>query len=200
MNGIEKIIAHIESESAAECRVITDEASQKCEELRAHYTKAAKDEFDRLVAKGKTEADTQVERLGHVAALEAKKHILTAKQEILSQAFERAAELLSGLPAEAYTAFLVNLIAGAGLAGSESIILNQNDRAKYGKAVCEAANSLLSAQGKNAQLKLSDKTRAMRGGLILECGDIEVNCSVETLIAQHKNQLSLKVAAVLLDS
>lgn len=199
MNGIEKIISHIEAESDAECRAILDEASKKCEELRAQYEKAALDEYNKIISKGAKDAEIHLERLGHIAVLEAKKRVLATKQELLSEAFKRAAARLAGFCEDDYVALLVRLAAEASRTGSEQIVLNANDRARIGNTVCEKANETLKAQGRPAKLELSGNTRDMRGGLILESGDIEANCSIDTLIKQYKNYLSPKAAAVLFD-
>ena len=197
MNGIAKIISHISAESDGECQAILDEASKKCDEMRAQYEKAASDEYDKITQKGAKDAELHIERLGHVAALEAKKRVLATKQGLVSAAFEQAAQKLAELPEGDMIALLARLSAEASRSGSERIVLNKNDRARLGDAVCTKANETLKAQGRSAKLTLSDKTRDMRGGLILESGDIEVNCSIDTLINQYKNELSSKVAGVL---
>ncbi len=199
MNGIEKIISHIQAESEAECKAIEDEAFKKCEEIRARYEKAASDEYNKITEKGATDAEVHIERLGHVAALEAKKQVLATKQELVSKAFERAAEMLSELPEDDYVALLVRLASEASRSGTEQIVLNENDRARYGGDVLKKVNKTLKAQGRTADLTLSEKTRDMRGGLILTSGDIEVNCTVDTLISQFRNELSSKVATALFE-
>lgn len=197
MNGIDKIITHINTEAEEESRAILEEASAKSEEIRASYEKAAREEYEKVMTKGTQDADTLVDRLGHVAALEAKKQALAVKQEMVSLAFEKAAEKLTELPEADYTAFLVRLAVSAARTGLELIVLSQSDKERYGNAVCQSANEALAAAGKAAKLTLSDQTRALRGGLILISGDIEVNCSIDTLMTQYKNELSSKVADVL---
>lgn len=199
MNGIEKIISHIQAESDSECQVILDEASKMCAEIQARYEKTASDEYDKITEKGANNSEIHIERLGHVAALEAKKRLLATKQELISNVFERAAMMLSELPENDYIAMLVRLAAEASRSGKEQIVLNKNDRARLGDTVCRKTNETLKAQSRPANLTLSDKTRDMRGGLILVSGDIEVNCSIGTLLNQYKNELSSKVATVLFD-
>lgn len=199
MNGIDKIISHIKADSDAECKAITDEASFKCEEIRAQYEKAARDEYETLISKGKQDAENRADRLSHVAELESKKQILAAKQEMVSLAFERAVQMITELPENEYIALLVQLASGASRTGSEQVILSAGDRARFGKTVCVKANEVLSAAGKPANLKLSEQTRNIRGGLILSSGDIEVNCSADALVMQLKNELSSKAAGVLFD-
>ena len=199
MNGIEKIITHIKAESDAECQAVLDEASKKCEEIQAQYEKTASEESGKLTEKGKQDAAQHIDRLGHVAALEAKKQVLATKQELVSASFERAAVMLTELPKKDYIALLTRLAVSASRTGNEIIVLNESDRARAGSDVCKKANETLKSQGRPAGLRLSEQTREMRGGLVLVSGDIEVNCTIDTLIGQSKNELSLQVASVLFE-
>ena len=49
-------------------------------------------------------------------------------------------------------------------------------------------------------LTLSDATRDMAGGLMLKQGDIEVNCTVDTLLDLTRDELAARVADVLFES
>jgi V/A-type H+-transporting ATPase subunit C len=190
MNGIEKIIARIEADGAAEVEAIKAESVQACEKVRAEAEKAAQEEYWKIFKKGTKDAEMRVERLGSVAALEAKKQILATKQEMVAHAFDLAVEKIAGLPEQEYTGLLSKLAARASRTGGEQIILSPGDRARYGKSVCIKANELLSAEGKTASLTLSEEARDIRGGLILSDGAIEVNCAIETLVELTKNDLA----------
>lgn len=48
-------------------------------------------------------------------------------------------------------------------------------------------------------LTLSAETRELAGGLILKQGDIEVNCSVDTLLELSRGELAARVAEVLFE-
>ena len=66
------------------------------------------------------------------------------------------------------------------------------------KAV-KAANELIAKRGLDGCLTLSDETRPMTGGLILKQGDIEVNCTVDTLLDLSRSELAARVAEVLFE-
>ena len=197
MNGIEKILAHIKSESAAECETITKGAAEQCELISAQYAKAEQDEYWKVFNAGTKEAERRLERLNSLAALESKKLVLATQQEMIAEAFELAAKTLLELPEREYITFLAKLAFGASLTGSETIYLSQSDHKRVGNEVLNAANSALRAAGKTASLSLSDKTVNIRGGLILSGGDIEVNCGVDALVDQYRNELSPRIAAEL---
>ena len=201
MNGSENIIAKISDECAAEVSAIGAEAEAKVAEIAAACEKKAQDEYSAIVAKGISDAETRVKRLDSVAVLDSKKTVLAAKQELVDLAFSRAAEMAAELPPDEYVAFLASLAAKAAEAGDEKIILSPSDRTRYGKSVCMKANELLAAEGRTASLTLSERTADISGGLILllDSGDVEVNCSIDTLVAAARHDLAAKVAEVLFD-
>ena len=199
MNGIDKILAHIKSESDAECEAIERAAVEQCERIRSEYTKMEQDEYWKLVNAGTKEAERRLERLNSLAALESKKHVLMTQQEMVSEAFELAASIILKLPEREYVEFLARQICVAALTGSETIILSPSDKERFGKDVLSKANSELIAGGKVANLTLSDRTADIRGGVILSGGDIEVNCSVDALVTEFRNDLSPAVASVLFE-
>lgn len=59
-----------------------------------------------------------------------------------------------------------------------------------GAKAVRRANELLAAQGRTGVLTLADETRSMSGGLILKQGDIEVNCTVDTLLDLSRGELA----------
>ena len=140
-----------------------------------------------------------VARQKRMAEMEARKSVLALKQEMVAAVFEEARRELSGLPGEEYVAFLAKMASEAASSGTEELLLNERDKAASGKAVCKAANALLTAKGMHGGLTLSEDTADIAGGLILRQGGIEVNCAVDTLIEQQRGSLSAQVAAELFE-
>ena len=54
--------------------------------------------------------------------------------------------------------------------------------------------------GVGAQLTLSQDTRNIQGGLILSDGEIEMNCTFETLVRLQREQLEREVARTLFEN
>jgi len=197
MNGIELIKKRILEDAKLEVSAIEAEAAAECEKIRSKYKALADAEYNRLLADGEQKAKKRYELLIGSAELEAKKQILSLKQELLTEAFALAEKKLAELPEAEYTQFLASLAAKASRNGNETLVLSEADRKKVGKAVEAEANKILASQNKTANLKLSDKTAPIRGGVILEDGKIEINCSIEALIASSRNELVGEVAKIL---
>ena len=196
MDGIEKITGRIAEDVGREIDELTAEARRQADEIAARYDAQAKRECEDILARGRRNADERVERLASVAQLECRKLELAAKQEMLSRAYDKALEQLLNLPEQEYTALLADLAVKAAVTGREQVILSQKDRTRYGKQVVTRANELLAGRG---ALTLAEESRPMKGGVILSDGDVEVNCTFETLVRLQRSQLERDVAKVLFD-
>lgn len=196
MNGIEKITSRINADVQREIDEINAQAAAEAAEIAAQYARRAEQESQDIVARGRLAAAEREERLASVAQLEARKLILAAKQEVLEKTFDKALEDLLNLPEKEYTELLAKLIAQASQSGCEEVIFSQKDRPRYGKTAVTRANELLGDKGR---LTLSAQCRPIRGSFILSDGDVEVNCTFETLVRLQRRELDSQVAKVLFD-
>lgn len=199
MKGTEKIIAHIRADGDAEANKIIDAASKQAEEKRAESFKAALSEYEKLMQAGNAECEDILSGSRRIAEMEAKKSVLSVKQEMISAAFDAAREEIVNMPRDKYTQFLARMAAEAATSGMEEIVLNARDKAEVGKSVCKAANELLSAKGTPGKLTVSEDTADISGGVIVRFGGIETNCSIDALIRQRRSGLSTEVAAALFE-
>lgn len=199
MKGTEKIIAHIRADGDAEVKKIIDAASKQAEEKRAESFKAALSEYEKLMQAGNAECEDILSGSRRIAEMEAKKSVLSVKQEMISAAFDAAREEIVNMPRDKYTQFLARMAAEAAASGMEEIVLNARDKAEVGKSVCKAANELLSAKGTPGKLTVSEDTADISGGVIVRFGGIETNCSIDALIRQRRSGLSTEVAAALFE-
>jgi V/A-type H+-transporting ATPase subunit E len=197
MNGIEKITARIAADADVEIGAIQAESAARCAEIRAEYEKKAQEEYWALVRAGVKDTEQRVQRLARTAGLEAKKSVLALKQEIVSKAFDFAKEKIAELPEPEYVAFLAGQASQASRTGQEEILLNKADRARVGAKVVKAANELLQKRGLKPALTLGESVSGISGGLVLKQGDIEVNCTIYTLLELSRAELAAQVAEVL---
>ena len=115
-------------------------------------------------------------------------------------AFAAALDKICTMPQADYVAYLAKLAAQAATTGIETLVFNAKDQAACGQAVVDAANALLAQQGKPGRLTMSQATRDLRAGFVLQQGDIEVNCAVETIAELCRSDLAAQVAEVLFGS
>ena len=195
MDGIEKITGRIAADGEKEADAILTEARRQAGEITARFEAQARKESADIVDRGRRAADERVERLAGVARLDARKLELAAKQEMLSKAYDLALEKLVNLPDKEYVNLLADLAVKASSTGREAVIFSQKDRARYGKAVVTQANEKLG----DGHLTMSEQSSPIQGGLILSDGDVEVNCTFETLVRLQRGEMDREVAKVLFD-
>ena len=197
MNGIEKITARIEAEASADADRLAAETAARCETVRAEGEARAQEAYWRRLQEGVKAAEDRADRLAKAADMEARKSVLASKQTIVASIFDAAEAKLRALSGGEYVDFLAGQAARASSSGTEELILSAADREALGAKVLKAANERLAAAGKPAKLVLSPESGDFTRGLILRDGNITVNCTVEALMAQAREEQASAVAAEL---
>ena len=228
MNGIEKITQRMEDDAQREINEVLTTARTQADEITRRCREQADKESAAIVARGESAAAEREKRLESMAEMESRKLVLAAKQEVLDEAFTMALEKLCTLPDEEYIELLAALAVKAARTGREKVIFSQKDRNRVGKAVVTRANDALARKvaprlpgdltdtkagaildkvvtGASAilagtgMLTLAEETRPIKGGIILSDGDVETNCTFETLVRLQRENISGEVAKVLFD-
>ena len=197
MTGTKRIVSHIEAETQSEIDALLAQAQANAAEITAEYAQKAEAEAAELLRAGKESAEQRVQRQERTTRLEARKDILGLKQELVSAAYDKAKEAILAMDEDKYVAFLAAQAGAAALTGREEILLNKTDRDRIGAKLLAAANAAAVKRGLPGEMKLSDETRAVSGGLILRRGSIEVNCTLEKLLEMSRSALDAEVASVL---
>ena len=228
MNGIEKITQRMEDDAQREINEVLTAARAQAEEIARRSREQADRESAAIAARGESAAAEREKRLESMAEMESRKLVLAAKQEVLDEAFTMALEKLCTLPDEEYIELLAALAVKAARTGREKVIFSQKDRNRVGKAVVTRANDALARKvaprlpgdltdtkagaildkvvtGASAilagtgMLTLAEETRPIKGGIILSDGDVETNCTFETLVRLQRENISGEVAKILFD-
>ena len=226
MDGMEKIAARIREDADREIARMNRETDEQIAALQAQAQAQMDKERADILSRGERAAAERLERLKSAAQMERRKLELSAKQEVLDEAFRKALEQLCSLPDQEYIQLLTALALRAASTGREQLIFSQKDRSRIGKAVVVAANEALVKEvapelpdsltdskvgaflGKmvnsaTAQitgtglLTLSEETRPIQGGFILVDGPVEVNCSFEAMFRLQREKLEKPAAEIL---
>lgn len=197
MNGIYRITSRIRSEAEAESKAAIAEAWCEVDDMLKDYEQEAIRQAEETARRGIFQAEEHHNRREAAAELEARKKVLEAKQEMVDLAFSLVPKAIYDLPDEGYIEYLARLAVRHSHTGTEQIVLGEEDLGLYGMAVIDAANALLVSEGKPAGFSLADETADIYGGLILRDGDVDVNCSIETILHFIREDISGEVADIL---
>ena len=178
MSSLEKILAEIKAEAAAEADQTIAAARAKAEEIlaAAHTeanakTKAAKE----LTAKKKAEIEQSNDS---AIALQRRRHILAQKRMLLDETLLKAKERVYNLPDSEYFSLLVQLAAKNAYSGDGTLIFNKKDRARL---PADFQAQLAAALPAGHSLAVGDQSRPIDGGFVLIYGDVEENCSIAAI-------------------
>jgi V/A-type H+-transporting ATPase subunit E len=199
MIGLEKVTGRILSEAEKDANAVIAEAEKKCAEIGARSRDRIAAINDRAQEEISSEGQNIVSRAKSASSMQTRNIMLSAKGEALDLAFDAAVEAICGMPRGDYAAFLCRLASEAVDAnrGASScrISMNAADASSVGEAVLSA---LRSSHG-GVTFSLSDVPAGIRGGLLLDFGDTDVDCSVETVVAQNRPALEGRVCTILFD-
>jgi len=174
----------------------------------------AEDNANDMIKKGKKEADSIKDIILHKynqeaflmksrilteANLEAKKNILSEKQKIIDNVFNKASESVLKLEDKDYRNIIKKMILENTETGDETIFINHSDREKVSKSFINDINKELKSKGKKGELTLSTSYLPIKGGIVIGSGKIRKNISLEFLLKEIREELEIQISKDLFD-
>lgn len=190
--SIEKIRSRILGEAEAERDITLAEARARSEAVLAEAEKNAATLLADAERRGKIEKDKIITRRKSVADIDCRKVFLAKKQEIIEACFARAIDEITDMPKAAYIELLVHLGKISGVKAGV-LIFNERDKQSVAAEVCRALNEAVDC----GSFIVSEKTGKMRGGYLLNTGNVTVNNTIEALVSEAKSELTAETAKLL---
>lgn len=204
----EKVLAAAD----AECRRIADDYKQKAEKIKREIDERAERDATAIVTRARS-----------TAAVEQRDLALSAKSDLINRAFETAKKELSYLPDDKYLDFLTSILSSMltkqiedekisrEVYGAEDapiikyyeVLLSKRDLDKHGNALPESLRRRLVGKCDNSVLskvRICPTPVNIDGGLILRCGDVEINGSLSMLFRQARPSMEARVSRILFDN
>lgn len=176
------------------------EAGQKADDILTNARAAgdaiiaeAENKADRMLEtaekNGRIEKEKLIVRKKSVAYIDGRKMLLEKKQEIIKSCFDRAVDKIVSMEKEDYVSFIAGLVEQTGETEG-SLILNDADREKIGRDLIRHLNEYIDG----GNFVMHDKTKSIRGGFILVKGPVSINCTIENLVDEAREELTGKAA------
>lgn len=196
MSGIERITAKILEQAGLQAENRMNYATEAAEKAEAGLKKR----FDRTQEserkKASAEGDEAAKRIVANVMLEGRKKKLSAKQDAVSLVFSQVVDKMAGLPEKDYIDFLGNLAVPVLNNADNELILNNKDREEIGEKLLKSLEK--KAPGK--KVELSGETISTAGGLVVKCGDIQTNLTLESILRLERERLEADVVGILFES
>lgn len=199
-SGTDKIVSSIMSEAQEKADVIIQEVNAEVSAIEAQADKTAEVEKAKILENGKKQSDMRYQQIISEAKMNARRAKLSAKEEIIEAAFEKAVSELeqrASSQSADYEDSLIKMIKEAAdeIGGDDLIIqLNEADTNQFKGEI--SSDNTFDVEG--IKFKLGEPINAI-GGAILKTsnGDIEVNNTIEARLERFKSILRSEVANVL---
>lgn len=195
--GAERITRRIVEDSQSQAESIKAEAAEKANKMADDARRKASKQREQILEQAGKDAAEQKRRIIGVAQLEARKELLSAKQEHIEEAFRKALEGLGRIDDQAYLDLIAKMLLSYTESGTEEVIFSAKDRDRIAESFWQDINSQLKRQGKMGKLVLSDDVRNIIGGFVLKSEGIEINCSFTALLEMQRDELENEVASLL---
>ena len=187
--GIEDITKKILEDATLLREEILTEAEKKAEDIKKEGTKTAEKRREAILLKAHEEAQEEHHRMLTMERLEARKLLLKEKQEAIEKAFDESLEKLVHHPD--YESVMETMLLKVA-SGEEELLLSPRDRNTLGESFLKRINEKL-----KVNLTLSEKTREIAGGFILQTPEVEINESFEERIRALRDEMEVDVAHML---
>lgn len=197
MSNLSNITSKILKDAEEKSENIISKANAEKDSMISKKVTIANELASEIVKKAEIEAKSIKERIISAAKLEVRNNKLSAKQEKISEVFEKSIDSLCSMSKEEFINFVENSILSIGVEGDETLILNEAGIKVIDESFIKELNSKLNARGIDGKIKLASKTREFRGGFILEKDGIEINNTYEALVEALRDEVEYEVAGVL---
>ena len=220
MIGLDKMTAKIIADAEADAQKILERADAECATIRKRYADAANAERERLREQAERECEGLITRAKSSAAMAKRDVTLEARGRLMDETYAAAEKEIRHLPAKKYLELLLDMLKGAlkrQLAGEHEalelygencspeeygVMLNRHDREQYGADLLgELQRSVVGKLNPAdvSKVRLLSDTANISGGLILRCGSVEANCSLEMMFATVRHATEGRVNRILFE-
>lgn len=187
MGGLDKIIEEIKDQANAEAGQILKEADEYCDEYMKEITDKVADEVEAFEKKEKSKRDLYDEKVKLGALFRERNEILKTKQQCINEVIKEAEYTICNLETKQYFDFLSKLFE-ANFDGTDGeMFFGKEDLERIPEEFKERIKAI--ADNKGAKVNISDKTKNIKNGFILVYGEIEENCTIQSLFDEKSDAL-----------
>jgi len=181
MTAKEKILAGISEDAEKKAQAIIAEATKTAEVNTAAAVCEAEDQNKKIMADAEKKAQTIISNAESSAVLLKRDNVLKFKSQSIEDVLQAVTEKLNSYSDDEYFAFLYALVEKNAQSGSGVLFLNSKDNSRNTAAFKEKISAL--------NLSLSEETKDIPGGFILQYNDILINCAIDALIHEKREKL-----------
>jgi V/A-type H+-transporting ATPase subunit E len=198
MQNLDRLVARITDEARSKADDILRDADARCAALAGESRKKADDKY-RMAVDRATLAAAEEERRAQISrSLDVRNAVLRAKGDMVDALMSEIPARIQALPDQEYLALMKMMMIDAAPDGHVEVVVAEPDRNRINAAFVAAVQSELASRGRDSKLRLAGDTLQLKGGFVLRASALEVDCSLDAILAARGDELAPLVAEVLL--
>ncbi len=202
--SVDTVLQKIEEKAAREVQAIRENGEREAQALRDSVLARAREQAAQIAARAERQAAETRSAEKLQAGLQARKHTLAAKREVLDEVYAACHRQLLDLPQEQWIRLMESALLHSGLTGQIGISLSAQDFERY-HALFEGPSSLCASWGSRltessgcpCTLRLEGTRDGLDGGMYLTGEICDVDASLRTILEDLREQTEAQVAAQL---
>jgi len=188
----EQVVEKILAEARAEAEKITAAAGDKCAAAEAELKSQLADYEKQTEGLAGQAGEDKKARMLATANMEIKKEYLAAKVALLDDVFNKVRDRIKALSDKEHEDLITSLMAKAVETGDEQVMIGAEEK-RIDHALIKQVNRKL-GPGYKGNLSLAQDSANIDGGFILKRGKIQVNVSIEVLLAEARDKFEIELA------
>ncbi|HOD93827.1 MAG TPA: hypothetical protein PL054_08125 [Clostridia bacterium] len=196
MSGIERIYDKIINDANDQVDVKIKETLSKIDSARKAVDEKLQEYKAVQLSEAEKEAKNIILRAQANRNLEGKKQLLSIKQEMISQVFDKAHKSLMEMEDSKKLSLYMKLINKSLQKGHNEILLNKKDKLNFGEQLISEIQDHL---GDGFHVNLSEQHIQDDFGVIVKNGNIYSNSTFATLLKYSKQELEADVMKILFE-
>jgi V/A-type H+-transporting ATPase subunit E len=198
MQNLDRLVARITSEARGRADDILKDADARCAALAGESRKKADDTY-RIAIDRATQAAAEEERRAQISrSLDVRNAVLRAKGDMVDALISEIPARIQALPDQEYLALMKRMMIDAAPDGQVEVVVAEPDRDRIDAALVAEVQSELASRGRDSKLRLAGDTLQLTGGFMLRASILEVDCSLDAILAAGQDELAPLVAEALL--
>lgn len=197
MENLERLKSRILDETRERADKVLGAADERC----AGIEKEAKEKSDEIrksaIERARVVAGEEERYAESMRSLDVRNAMLRAKGDVVDKLMAEVPAKIRALPEDEYVGLMKKMLVSLAPAGEVEVVVAQPDRARIDSKLLKEAASEITVAGRQTKFKLSPDTLDLAGGFILRASTVEVDCSLDSLVAACEDELAPVVAEAL---
>jgi len=197
MHNLERLKSVILEEARQRAAAVVADAKARAERIVEDARARGAESVEEATARAKRNAAENERRAEIARSLEKRDAVLRAKADLVDKLISEIPDAIRAMSDDSYLGIMRQMLLESSPVGEVDVVVAANDRKRITGAFLQDVEAELRKQGKDVSLKPAGTANSIRGGFLLKTSNIEVDCSLDALVALCEDELAPLVGEAL---